>query len=249
MWVKVLFLVFGFISIYYFFTKRINKIKERANEKQIISNKVNELEQMALRSQMNPHFIFNCLNSIQEYVINSDVQGANKFITDFSRLIRSTLDNSYKKTITISDEIKYLRNYITIEQHRFENKFTFLIVTDDEINLEDNYIPPMLLQPYLENAIRHGINNKKEGQGHILINFLKQHNNLLCQIIDNGIGIEASKKMNSKNNIEYQSRGMELTAKRIMLLNNKIGTDTIVKIENLEPPKIGTIVSITIPLI
>jgi hypothetical protein len=249
LWFRLLLLLLSLGLIYFYFNRRINKIKNRAREKQVIANKLNEMEQMALRSQMNPHFIFNCLNSIQDYVINSDVQGANKFITDFSRLIRSTLDNSSKKTISIEDEIKYLSNYLTIEQYRFENKFDYNIYIDERINLYDNHIPPMLLQPYVENAIRHGINNKKEGIGLIQINILKQANNLICEIIDNGVGRQAAAALKGANVIEYQSKGMELTAKRIQLLNRNIGEDIVIKIEDVEPPKMGTKVTVFIPMV
>jgi ligand-binding sensor domain-containing protein len=249
LWVRLLLLLLSLGLIYFYVNRRINKIKERAREKQVIANKLNEMEQMALRSQMNPHFIFNCLNSIQDYVINSDVQGANKFITDFSRLIRSTLDNSSKKTISIEDEIKYLTNYLTIEQYRFENKFAYNIYKDEQINLQDNHIPPMLLQPYVENAIRHGINNKKEGVGFIQINILKQNNNLVCEIIDNGVGRKAAFALKGNNAIEYQSKGMDLTAKRIQLLNKNVGEDIVIKIEDVEPPKMGTKVTVFIPMI
>ena len=247
-WFRLLLLILSLGLIYFYFNRRINKIKSAAQEKQIISNKLNEMEQMALRSQMNPHFIFNCLNSIQDYVINGDVQGANKFITDFSRLIRSTLDNSSKKIISIEDEIKYLTNYLTIEQYRFENKFTYNIYKDYTINQYDNYIPPMLLQPYVENAIRHGINNKKDGAGIIQINILKQNDNLICEIIDNGIGRKAAMEFKTSNAIEYQSKGMELTAKRIQLLNKNVGEDIVIKIEDVEPPNMGTKVTLFIPI-
>ncbi len=249
LWFKLLILLLSLGLIYFYFTKRINKIKQRSKEKSIVAEKVNEMEQMALRAQMNPHFIFNCLNSIQDYVISGDVKGANKFISDFSRLIRNTLDNSSKKTITIQDEITYLTNYLTIEQYRFENKFEFSIYVDDQINVYDNQIPPMLLQPYVENAIRHGINNKKEGLGLIQIHILKQKNNLVCKIIDNGIGRQAAHALKGNTAIEYQSKGMKLTAKRIQLLNKNIGEDIVIKIEDVEPPEIGTKVTMSIPII
>ena len=248
LWFRILLLCSIVGLIYFFINRRINKIKSHEEEKQIIANKLNEMEQMALRSQMNPHFIFNCLNSIQDYVINSDVEGANKFISDFSRLIRSTLDNSAKTIISIEDEIKYLTNYLIIEQHRFENKFNFNIRSDESINVSENYIPPMILQPYVENAIRHGINNKKDGTGLVQINILKQNNHLICEIIDNGIGRKAAMEFKTNNAIEYQSKGMELTAKRIKLLNKSIGEEIEIKIEDIEFPKTGTKVIVSIPL-
>jgi hypothetical protein len=247
-WFRILLLLLSLGAIYFYFNRRINKLKREALEKEAIADKVNDMEQMALKAQMNPHFIFNCLNSIQEYVINSDVKGANKFISDFSKLIRSTLDNSSKKVISIEDEIKYLTNYLRLEQYRFENKFEFNIFTNKELNMADTYIPPMLLQPYLENAIRHGINNKKGGQGLIQINMLKVYKNLVCEIIDNGIGIAAATKLKGTNHIEYQSKGMALTAKRIQLLNKNIEQDILVQIEDITHPETGTKVTIIIPI-
>jgi LytS/YehU family sensor histidine kinase len=245
---KLLLILVTLGAIYFYFNRRINKLKKEAAEKNALNEKINEMEQMALKAQMNPHFIFNCLNSIQEYVINSDVKGANKFISDFSKLIRSTLDNSSKKVISIEDEIKYLNNYLTLEQYRFENKFEFNIFTNKELNLADTYMPPMLLQPYLENAIRHGINNKKDGVGLIQINMLKVYKNLVCEIIDNGIGIAAAKKLKGNTSIEYQSKGMQLTAKRIQLLNKNIDEDIVVQVEDITAPATGTKVTIIIPI-
>ncbi len=247
-WFKLLLAFFAAGLIYFYGKRRIKKIKQLAIENDKITEKFNELEQMALKAQMNPHFIFNCLNSIQEYVINSDVEGANKYISDFSKLIRSTLDNSAKKTISVEDEIKYLTNYLTIEQYRFENKFLFNINYDTNIDLQENNIPPMLLQPYIENALRHGIKNKKEGVGLIQINILKQNNNLICEVIDNGIGRNASQALKGKTNIEYQSKGMELTAKRIKLLNRNIGNEIVIKIDDVALPELGTKVTISIPI-
>jgi two-component sensor histidine kinase len=247
-WFRLLLLMLSLGLIYFYFSKRINKIRQKAEEKEQIADKLNEMEQMALKAQMNPHFIFNCLNSIQEYVINTDVKGANKFISAFAKLIRSTLDNSSKKTITVADEINYLNTYLTLEQNRFENKFDFNIYTSDDIKPNDTYIPPMLLQPYIENAIRHGINNKKEGQGLIQINIIKVYNNFVCEIIDNGIGRAASQKLKGNTKVEYQSKGMDLTAKRIQLLNKDIAQNIVVQIEDLYIPDTGTKVTITIPI-
>ncbi len=247
-WFRLLLLLTVIGLMYAYFTRRIKKINQKATEQAALTEKVNEMEQMALKAQMNPHFIFNCLNSIQEYVINTDVKGANKFITDFSKLIRSTLDNSSKKAISIQDEINYLTTYLTLEKGRFENKFNFNIYASPDININDTYIPPMLLQPYIENAIRHGINNKKEGEGLIQINILKVSDSFICEIIDNGIGRAAAQKLKGNTAIEYQSKGMELTAKRIQLLNKNVAQNIVVQIEDLYIPNTGTKVTITIPI-
>jgi hypothetical protein len=164
-WFLVL-VVLACIGIFIFLANlRITRIKYLQKEKTANSEKIAELEQQALKSQMNPHFIFNCLNSIQQYVIDKDVQGANKFISGFSKLIRQTLDNSGKKTITVTEEESFLRSYLELEKSRFEDKFDYNISISKNIRKDEDSLPPMLLQPYIENCIRHGIMHKSDGKG------------------------------------------------------------------------------------
>ena len=216
-WVFIAALILGMILWYY--NRRITLLNKRAGEKAALTSRIFEMEQMALRAQMNPHFIFNSLNSIQQYVIDADVKGANRFITGFSRLIRKTLDHSSNDEISIQAEKEYICTYLELEQMRFENKFEYFFNIAADIDKNETCIPPMLLQPYVENAIRHGINNKKEGTGKIDITITIKDNNLICEITDNGIGRLASEKLKGNVHLEYQSKGMELTAKRVELLN------------------------------
>jgi Histidine kinase/Y_Y_Y domain len=140
----------------------VRRGKMKAEERNQIREHIAELEQMALKSQMNPHFIFNCLNSIQQFVIDKDVAGCNRFITGFSRLIRQTLDISAKKEISISEEIVYLSTYLELEKTRFEDKFKYEFRVTDSVEENDYHIPPMMLQPFVENSIRHGIRYRKD---------------------------------------------------------------------------------------
>ena len=195
-----------------------NRRRREEQERETV-RRITELEQMALRAQMNPHFIFNCLNSIQQFVYDKDIHSANRFISGFAKLIRQTLDNSAKTTISVADEVDYLNSYMALEKIRFENKFDYKISLGPGIKAEEYKIPVMLLQPYVENSIRHGIRYKKDNLGKINIQFSLNGNDLICTIEDNGIGREKARELKSRQHIEYQSKGMLLTGERIDALN------------------------------
>ena len=249
-WSRALLLVvFGYI-LWAVINRRVKLIQKRERERSDTVTKIVELEQMALKSQMNPHFIFNCLNSIQHYVIDKDIIGANDFIAKFSRLIRLTLDNSSKTYINLDDEINYLVIYMELEQQRFENKFSFEIKTES-ISKQEYFIPPMILQPYIENAIRHGVRYRSDDLGKIIIRILRNENYLVVNISDNGIGRKLSQEYKSKSPIEYQSKGMELTAKRIEMFNKTHSPAIQILINDLENEQheaSGTEVIISFPL-
>lgn len=225
--------LFGLAS-FFFFKRRVSDLKKRQNEKENLQRKITETEQMALKSQMNPHFIFNCLNSIQQYVIESDVAGANRFISGFSKLIRQTLDFSAKDRISLEEEISYLSNYLNLEKARTEGQFNFEVHVQCKQQLSDLYIPPLLLQPYVENAIRHGVRHLKNKEGVIKLSFDEEEDFLQCKIEDNGIGRKMAMQLKSKNPIEYQSKGMSLTAERVELLNKAREHPIQIKTEDIE---------------
>ncbi len=231
---------------------RIRRVKKIQKEKMANAERIAALEQQALKAQMNPHFIFNCLNSIQQYVIDKDVQGANKFISGFSKLIRQTLYNSGKHSITVSEEEGFLRSYLDLEKSRFEDKFDYSIWIDERIHKDEDSLPPMLLQPYIENCIRHGIMHKADGKGIIDIRFNVADDNLVCTVADNGIGRKAANNLKSMQHISYQSKGTELTGQRIMMINKKnAAADIILNTEDLvdeQGQPSGTMVTIVIPL-
>ena len=250
-WFKILLisiLVFG-ISIFVAWMNR--RVKRRELEKSEVTRRINELEQLALKSQMNPHFIFNCLNSIQQFVLNKDVAGSNRFISGFSKLIRQTLDISAKKEISLTEEKLYLSTYLGLERTRFANKFSFEIRNGLDINPDEFYIPPMMLQPFVENSIRHGIRYRPDDLGKILISFDKVNEELVCVVEDNGIGRAASLRFKSNNPIEYQSKGISLITSRVEFLNRHASRPITIQIEDMEDNKnisLGTRVVMKFPL-
>jgi LytS/YehU family sensor histidine kinase len=200
---------------------RFKTIRAREQERAWLQKRMNDLEQMALRAQMNPHFIFNCLNSIQNFIINHNLERSNQYLTDFAQLIRQTLDNSEKGSISISNETLYLKRYLELEKMRFGHSFNYHIEVDPGIDRDFTYIPTMILQPYVENSIRHGLRYKKEGERLVEIKFQQSQDELLCIVQDNGIGRRKANEFKSRMHVEYQSKGMSLTADRINILNRQ----------------------------
>lgn len=210
------------------------------------------LEQKLLRSQMNPHFIFNSLSSIQSFIFENNPVVAGSYLSRFAELIRSILYNSREEFITLEKEIKTLQNYLELQQLRFQNKFKYELSIDPEIEPETINIPPMLAQPFIENAIEHGLNDL-DREGLLKIELLLQTDNLIIRVADNGPGIEATKKQKSQIAKEHQSLATVITNERIQVLNKgrkkqlysiKI-SDLSQKSENAS----GTLVELGIPLI
>jgi len=248
-WFRLLFAgaVAGWLWLLFHY--RLTRIRKKEAEKTATAMKIAELEQMALRSRMNPHFIFNCLNSIQLYVMDKDTRGANEFITNFSRLIRQTLDISARSRISLREEIDYLSTYLELEKKRFENKFVYKISVIPGI---DRYsIPPMILQPYVENAIHHGIAHRTDKSGSIRIRIESDADYLICSIEDNGVGRALSAKYKNRDPVQFPSRGMELTERRIAILNSTTPSPICTAVEDIEDKDgqmAGTRVRIHFPL-
>ncbi|WP_143307508.1 sensor histidine kinase [Chitinophaga vietnamensis] len=228
-----------------------NKIyNQRQSLSRQMEQRLSELEQKALRAQMNPHFIFNCLHAVQEYILEQDIINANKYLSSFARLIRQTLDNSLQTTIPISDEVSYLKNYLTLEQLRFDNKLQYAFHIDSTLDAYDTKIPSMMLQPYVENAIRHGIGHGWDRAGLVEISFKKSEQHVICEIQDNGIGITAAQALKASKHAAHKSRGMQLVAERIELLSKAMGFPIMIEITDLKntPGKLsGTRVTIRLP--
>jgi anti-sigma regulatory factor (Ser/Thr protein kinase) len=197
-----------------------NKRKRRAEvEKVITEKKLTELEMQALKAQINPHFVFNCLNSIKGFIFDRDYKQADKYLDKFSELMRSTIDNSDAAIISLQNEISYLDNYLQLEKLRFEDKFNYSIEVSAGIDKEKYFVPAMLLQPYVENAIRHGMRFLENKKGQIDIKIFTENNSLVCEIDDNGIGREKAAALKSNMHIEYQGRGMNISRRRAELYN------------------------------
>ena len=212
---------------------RFRILRRKEQERTSVQQKLNELEQMALRAQMNPHFIFNCLNSIQNFIITNDLEQTNLYLSEFAHLIRQTLDNSEKSTISITNEIKYLKRYLEMEMMRFGHSFNYNIEVDPELDADMEHIPTMILQPYIENSIRHGIRYREKGGGYIDIKFQKSMEGFICIIQDNGIGRKKASEYKSQLHVEYQSKGMSLTAERINILNRQLSEPIRIEIDDL----------------
>ncbi len=179
---------------------------------------IGEFRLMALRSVMNPHFIFNALNSIQYFIVKNDRKNAVNYLSTFSKLIRGILTHSVKNQVSLADEIEMLRHYVDLEQLRFENKFDFELMIDPHLEIESIEVPSLLIQPYVENAILHGLYNK-QGRGKLKIDLQEDLNGILVMITDDGIGREAATQLKKQNFPNHKSMGSILTEERLKLIN------------------------------
>ena len=208
-------------------------------------------ELKALRSQMNPHFIFNCMASIQSFMTQNDPASAAKFLSKFARLIRTTLENSMQTFTLLEAELKMLEDYMELEKLRFGNKFIFSIEVDENIDPEITEVPSMLIQPYLENAIIHGIGALKDKQGQLYISLKKENNILQCAITDNGVGRKKAQEIKKQNEISHKSLGMSILQERLELINAKGNINVqsnIIDLQDEQGNPSGTCVELRIPL-
>lgn len=214
----------------------------RNSKQQKLAN--NLLALKSLRTQMNPHFIFNALNSVNNYIAKSDERSANRFLSDFSVLMRSVLENSEEDFISLSRELELLELYVKLEHSRFSDKFDYEINIDKKIDIDAFEIPPMLLQPYIENAIWHGLRYKEE-KGFLKIEVNQINKELLeITIVDNGIGRKKSAALKTDNQKKQKSKGMGNIKKRIQILNDMYKNKVDVAISNLNEDQTGTKVSL-----
>ena len=239
-------MVMGLFIISFFILESRNKQKRKvAVEKVITEKKLTELEMQALKAQINPHFVFNCLNSIKGFIFDRDYKQADKYLDKFADLMRSTIDNSDASIISLQNEISYLDNYLQLEKLRFEDKFNYAIAVKEDIDTEQVFVPAMLLQPYVENAIRHGMRFLENKKGQININVKKENNFIVCEIDDNGIGREKAAALKSKMHVEYQSKGMNISRRRAELYNiEQMVTDKKDQSGNAS----GTTITVKIPV-
>ncbi len=234
---------------YYLISSRIKKIQAREKRKTELNAKLAELEQTALRSQMNPHFIFNCLTSIQQLIISGDKVEANEYLVKFAKLIRKTLELSAQPFISISEEKKYLEEYLNLEQLRLFNRFDFKISYDDSINAGGTLIPNMMIQPVVENCIRHGIKPLETRKGMITVHFKRTNKLIACTITDNGVG-RCSVSENKVPFTEHKSYGIDIVRKRLeVFAENNTGESGIEIIDLFDDNKkpAGTQVILNLP--
>jgi hypothetical protein len=243
-WWFILFLISSFGGLIYgLYLLKISKITSEIELKSKYEKQISALEMKALRAQMNPHFIFNSLNSIQKFIFEKDEYSASQYLTKFSRLIRLILDHSNQEFITIGSEIEMLRYYLELEQLRFNESFSYSLQKNNVID-ENLMIPSMVIQPHVENAIWHGLLHKKDN-AQLLISFLPSSESkaILVIIKDNGVGREKALALKSKNLLKNKSYGSEISKNRIENINsqNKINSSIeIIDIKNDSNEPLGT---------
>lgn len=244
-WWFILLIALLFIgSVFSIYKYRLNEIRIR----QKLKEELNKYIQQALTKQMNPHFIFNSLNSIQNYILENDKRQSSKYLSKFAKLMRLILENSQKPSISLSQELSAIRLYLELESMRFNGKFSYAINISESINQEIE-IPALLIQPYIENAIWHGIMHKPEQYGTVITDFRVEQNYLLCTITDDGIGRKKSSEINAERRKNHKSYGTEITEKRLQAYNSlygtRVGIDYIDLTDENNNPK-GTSVKIKI---
>jgi ligand-binding sensor domain-containing protein/two-component sensor histidine kinase len=238
---------------YWFYRYRIAQIRKKEQIRSQYEKKLANVEMSALLAQMNPHFLFNSLNSIDSYIIRNESKKASEYLNNFARLMRLILQNSRSNYISLKDELESLDLYMQMESLRFANRFEYEIKISPDIDTNAVLIPPMLMQPYVENAIWHGLMHKKDGiQGKVEIIISKKEGNLYCVIQDNGIGREKAEAIKAqKHGNRKRSMGMQITKDRIEMINKLYSTNTTMQVIDLHDEKgnaMGTRVELMIPV-
>ncbi|GIV31536.1 MAG: hypothetical protein KatS3mg029_0887 [Saprospiraceae bacterium] len=229
---------------------RIRRVKEQASLKAAYERRLMDVELKALRAQMNPHFLFNSLNSIKNYIVQNEPKLAARYLTKFSQLMRLILNNSKNEVVTLKDELKALELYLELERLRFGHKFEFEFDIEPGLPIESIEIPPLVLQPFVENAIWHGLVHK-EGNGMLWVRVQRQNGMLKVEVEDNGVGRERARKLRSKTATKRKGMGMQITSDRLSMVKSFAGERSTIRIEDLvdaDGQPAGTLVVIKIPL-
>ena len=211
---------------------RIKSIKKKEEQKTFFNKQLSEMEMKALRAQMNPHFIFNAINSIQNYIVKKESDTAQDYLAKFARLIRNVLENSKQENISLHDEIETLKLYVELEQLRAPDKFEFRLEISSDVHPYRVSIPPLLLQPYIENAILHGLMPLKEKKGLLMLSIQKKNNKLACIIEDNGIGRKKAEELKQKKQTMHKSMGLSVTKERLEIINSLHIGEASVEVED-----------------
>ena len=256
-WLNTFFLIYMSLIIiallYTFYKYQIQKIEKKNQlllDKVNLEKNLNQSKLKAIKSQMNPHFFYNALNTIQSYILSNDKKQAVSYLSKFSTLTRTILEMSEKENITLSEEIKTLGLYLDIEKARFDEDFSYEINIAYGIDIENIKIPSMLLQPYVENAVKHGLLHKK-GEKKLTIDFERIFDSLKITIDDNGIGRQKSAELNAIKNKDHLSFATEAMQNRIALLNQYKQKNIAINFDdkfNKNDQSLGTKVIIEIPI-
>jgi LytS/YehU family sensor histidine kinase len=239
----------GFATIvFYFVRRRIAVIRKEASFKQ----KIAETEMQALRAQMNPHFIFNSLNSIENFIMQNEKRLASDYLNKFAKLIRMILDSSRNELVPLAKDMEALQLYIDLEQLRFQNKFSYKTFIDPALLNGDYRVPSLLVQPYVENAIVHGLAHSEEANLNLTVTATLENDKIKYVVQDNGVGREKAAAYNRQNKPQHKSVGLKITEDRINMFNKKSGGNGSVRFTDLydkEGKPEGTKAEITISAI
>ncbi|MGB0176751.1 MAG: tetratricopeptide repeat protein [Owenweeksia sp.] len=225
------------------------KLQRNALEQSELKARLSEIRMLALRSQMNPHFIFNCINTTQNFVLNSDKKAAYEYLSQFARLLRMVLENSGKNKVSLEDEMEQIRLYIELESIRFEGKFEHTIQLTPELENGIFEIPGMVLQPIVENAILHGLLNRKDDRGKLEIKLEKDKDLIHCEITDNGVGRTEAERIKTRKEVHYRSTALPNIHERLNILQQETGQTLRLEIRDLmngQKPS-GTAVHLWLP--
>ncbi|MGB0176854.1 MAG: ligand-binding sensor domain-containing protein [Owenweeksia sp.] len=247
-WFIILAILSGLLLISTIVISRIRTLKRKAAENQQrlrMERDLISLEQKALRLQMNPHFIFHTLNSIQALIATKDEPTARIYLSRFSKLMRQILENSRSNEISLETEIDTMQNYLSIERFCHDEKFDYSIELNEELETAFIRIPPMILQPFVENAIIHGIGSL-ESQGYIKLHFTEEDQAMICTITDNGVGREQAAENRGK---DHQSTALKVTEERLNLLNGSPNSIVIQDLKNDDGSAAGTRVTVKLPIL
>ncbi len=227
------------------------QILESSETKTQLQQQATELEMRALRAQMNPHFIFNSLNSINRFILEKNSPQASRYLTKFSRLMRMILQNSQASLISMERELESLELYLNLEVLRFDNHFDYKISVAEDLDPSELRVPPLIIQPYVENAVWHGLMHKEE-KGQLDIEVSREDNYLYVRVVDNGIGRRKAAELASKSATKHKSMGLKITADRIAMIRRAHSDESVIKLNDLVGPDgcaVGTEVIIKIPVI
>lgn len=218
LWFRMLILLSVFLILLYLVLRYLKQRRVQAEEQSRIEKLISELRLKSLQSQLNPHFIFNSLNAIQQFINIENKKSANDYLSKFARLMRLYLNGSDSQFITLNQELEVLKLYCSLEHLRFAEKFRYDIYIDPAIKLDEYLVPAMLLQPHVENAIRHGLIPNNNINNFLRINIKNGNNNVICEIIDNGIGRRRSLELKGKANSDHRSMGNKISKERLEMI-------------------------------
>ncbi|CAL1519620.1 histidine kinase [Chitinophaga sp. MM2321] len=251
-WARGVLLLAALLLILFVLRYIVRRIKQAEKRKTEYNRRIAELEAKALTNQMNPHFIFNSLNSVQHLILEKEEKQALNFLADFATLMRQMLNNSRKSYISLEEEIAFLTRYLELEKIRFAHSFTYHFVIEDELKDYTVYIPPMIIQPIVENAIKHGL-APKNSSGYLEIRLEMVDDLLYCSVDDDGIGWDKSNSIKSSRLIKHESTALSVIRERLQIIksfNGSVGKLEIIdKFKSGFGNKEGTLVEILIPIV